>query len=170
MMIGLLLAVGYLLTFSKYQDTDRRTSGQEGTTTFDGYEEVTFMKMRIETPKTVCKKSEGFARCPIRNVLDRFGDKWSILVLLTLGENGTMRFNALHATIGDVSQKMLTVTLRTLEADGLVSRKIYPEVPPRVEYAITPLGASLMPHIHGLVQWAAQNMGAVVKARGRYAA
>jgi DNA-binding HxlR family transcriptional regulator len=128
------------------------------------------MQNRRESQKTAYKKSQGFARCPIRNVLDRFGDKWSILVLLTLGDQGTMRFNELNAAIDDISQKMLTVTLRTLEADGLVSRKIYPEVPPRVEYRLTPLGSSLLPHIQGLVDWAAVNMGTILKSRGRFAA
>ena len=82
--------------------------------------------------------------CPVRGVLDRFGDKWSILVILILGDKKKLRFNELNKEIGDVSQKMLTVTLRTLEADGLVKRTIYPEVPPRVEYEITALGKSLV--------------------------
>jgi DNA-binding HxlR family transcriptional regulator len=70
--------------------------------------------------------------------------------------------------IGDISQKMLTVTLRTLEADGLVSRKHYPEIPPRVEYAITELGTSLLPHIDGLASWAAKNMDAISKTRKKF--
>ena len=68
--------------------------------------------------------------CPVRDVLSRLGDKWSMLVLTTLSVNGTMRFSDIHKTIDDISQRMLTVTLRTLEADGLVHRKVYPEVPP----------------------------------------
>ncbi len=68
--------------------------------------------------------------CPVRNVLCRLGDKWSMLVLITLNANGTMRFCDIHKTIADISQRMLTVTLRTLETDGLVSRKVYAEVPP----------------------------------------
>ncbi|MDP4206158.1 MAG: helix-turn-helix domain-containing protein, partial [Bacteroidota bacterium] len=75
--------------------------------------------------------------CPIRNILDRFGDKWSILVIITLGKNGKMRFNELNNAINDISQKMLTVTLRTLEADGLLTRTIYPQIPPKVEYELT---------------------------------
>ena len=75
--------------------------------------------------------------CPVRDVLSRLGDKWSMLVLITLNANGVMRFSDIHKTIEDVSQRMLTVTLRTLEADGLVARKIYAEVPPRVEYCLT---------------------------------
>jgi len=78
--------------------------------------------------------------CPIRSILDRLGDKWSILIFLTLSTNGTMRFNEINRSIGDISHRMLTVTLRTLEEDGLISRKIYAEVPPRVEYKLTELG------------------------------
>ena len=85
--------------------------------------------------------------CPVRNVLCRLGDKWSMLVLITLNANGTMRFCDIHKTIADISQRMLTVTLRTLETDGLVSRRVYAEVPPRVEYELTERGKSLIPHI-----------------------
>lgn len=106
--------------------------------------------------------------CPIRNILDRFGDKWSILVLLNLKENGTMRFNELHRSVSDISQKMLTVTLRTLEADNLVTRTIYPEIPPRVEYQLTEVGDSLLPHIHSLVDWAIENKQIIVESRERY--
>ena len=96
--------------------------------------------------------------CPIRDVLCRLGDKWSMLVLITLNANGTMRFSDIHKTIEDVSQRMLTVTLRTLESDGLVERKVYAEVPPRVEYCLTDTGGTLIPHIEGLVGWALENM------------
>ena len=83
--------------------------------------------------------------CPVRDVLSRLGDKWSMLVLITLSANGTMRFSDIHKTIADVSQRMLTVTLRTLESDGLIERKVYAEVPPRVEYCLTERGLSLIP-------------------------
>lgn len=119
------------------------------------------------------KKFEKFSaadKCPARNVLDRFGDKWSVLVLVILGAGGTLRFNAISSTIGDISQKMLTVTLRTLEADGLVKRKVYPEIPPRVEYELTGLGKSLLPVIENLVDWASKNMTVVMKNRKKYAA
>lgn len=101
------------------------------------------------------KKTENF--CPVRDIMSRFGDKWSILVLLSLSASEVMRFGELSKAIPDISQKMLTVTLRTLESDGLVSRKIYPEVPPKVEYRMTELGSSLVPHIRGLVDWALQH-------------
>lgn len=110
------------------------------------------------------------ANCPVRQVLDRIGDKWSSLVILHLGEYGTMRFNAVSQAIGDISQKMLTVTLRNLEADGLVSRKAFAEIPPRVEYALTPLGESLVPLLKQLVVWADSNMGSIKKNRTSYGA
>lgn len=106
--------------------------------------------------------------CPIRNILDRFGDKWSLLVILILGEQEKLRFNELNKSINDISQKMLTVTLRSLEADGFVTRTIYPEVPPRVEYEITDLGKSLVPHIHNLVGWAKDNLQTITKAREKF--
>lgn len=95
--------------------------------------------------------------CPIRDILSRFGDKWSVLVLLSLEQNDVLRFGELSKSIPDISQKMLTVTLRTLETDRLVERKIYPEIPPRVEYRLTALGHSLMPHVTALVNWALEN-------------
>ncbi|MFK5855211.1 MAG: helix-turn-helix domain-containing protein [Bacteroidota bacterium] len=106
-------------------------------------------------------------QCPIQNVLDRFGDKWSLLIIMTLSYNNIMRFNELHKSIG-VSQKMLTVTLRTLEADGLVSRKMYPEIPPRVEYRLTKLGKSLVPHIDSLSKWAEENQSVILKSRAKF--
>lgn len=109
-------------------------------------------------------------KCPVRNILDRFGDKWSVLVIIILGREGTMRFNELNKTIGDISQKMLTVTLRTLEADGLVSREVFPEVPPRVEYTLTPMGESLLPLIEDLSDWAAEHFSDVLESRKDFAA
>lgn len=103
--------------------------------------------------------------CPIRDVLCRLGDKWSMLVLVTLSTNGTMRFGDIHKTIEDVSQRMLTVTLRTLEADGLVARKVYAEVPPRVEYCLTEMGQTLIPHVQSLIGWALENMSAIMESR-----
>jgi DNA-binding HxlR family transcriptional regulator len=96
--------------------------------------------------------------CPIRDVLSRLGDKWSMLVLVTLSANGTMRFREIFRTIADISERMLTVTLRTLEEDGLVARRAYAEVPPRVEYRLTEKGESLMPRLTPLIDWAVQNM------------
>ena len=106
--------------------------------------------------------------CPVRNVLDRVGDKWSILIISILGDCGTMRFNQLNSTIGNISQKMLTVTLKTLEADGLVARKMYPQIPPKVEYTLTDMGESLLPAIANLTNWAQQNMPAILQSRAQY--
>lgn len=103
--------------------------------------------------------------CPIRDIISRLGDKWSLLVLTTLSANGTMRFNDIHRSIGDISQRMLTVTLRLLETDGLVSRKIYAEVPPRVEYKLTQSGNELIPYLTNLVGWAVKNMNNIDQSR-----
>lgn len=104
-------------------------------------------------------------QCPVRNVVDRIGDKWSVLVLMVLEEGGVLRFNELCGYINTISQKMLTVTLKTLEADGLVKRTVYPQIPPKVEYELTPRGKSLLPHLHGLVNWAKDNMVDIKESR-----
>lgn len=109
-----------------------------------------------------------FPNCPIRNVLSRIGDKWSMLVIFTLENNCCLRFKELQRCIPDISQKMLTTTLKTLEADGLVLRKAFPEVPPRVEYSLTDKGKSLLPHIDGLLSWAMDNMGDIMEQRKRF--
>lgn len=106
--------------------------------------------------------------CPIRDILSRLGDKWSLLVLTTLNVNGTMRFSDIHKSIEDISQRMLTVTLRSLETDGLVNRKIYPEIPPRVEYCLTKSGEGLMPYLNNLVDWAIENMQDIMQSRHLY--
>jgi DNA-binding HxlR family transcriptional regulator len=102
--------------------------------------------------------------CPIRNVLDRIGDKWSVLIVLTLAEQ-KRRFGELRREIPDISQRMLTQTLRDLQRDGLVSRHVFPTNPPSVEYRLTELGTSLLAPMAGLVRWADANHGAVKKAR-----
>ena len=107
-------------------------------------------------------KSEA---CPVRNVLDRFGDKWSVLVILVLGDFGVMRFNELNQEIGDVSQKMLSTTLKTLEADGLVARKAYLVIPPKVEYQLTEIGQSLLPLVRQLAQWAVVHRESIQRSR-----
>lgn len=104
------------------------------------------------------KNFHPIGTCPIRDILCRLGDKWSMLVMITLNTNGTMRFSDIQKTISDISQRMLTVTLRTLETDGLVSRTVYAEVPPRVEYQLTETGKTLIPHIENLVGWALEHM------------
>lgn len=108
-----------------------------------------------------------FPGCPIRNILARISDKWSLLVIYTLNhtEHKVVRFKELQRKIPDISQKMLTVTLRTLEEDGYVTRTVYPEVPPRVEYALTERAMSLLPHINALIEWAQDNMDEIIKDR-----
>ena len=100
------------------------------------------------------------------DVLSKLGDKWTMLIMVTLKTNGTMRFCDIQKTIGDISQRMLTVTLRSLETDGLVIRKVYAEVPPRVEYSLTEMGHSLMPHIESLGGWALEHMADILERRG----
>lgn len=112
-----------------------------------------------------------FPECPIRNILARISDKWSLLVIYTLdrSEGKPVRFKELQRRIPDISQKMLTVTLRTLEEDGYVRRTIYPEVPPRVEYALTDRAKSLLPHIDSLLGWALENREAILRERKKAA-
>lgn len=117
------------------------------------------------------KPTAEFAeRCPIRDVLDRVGDRWSMLTLMMLDDGGTLRFTALKQRIPDISQRMLAQTLRRLEQDGLVSRTVYPTIPPRVDYALTELGRSFLQPMRGLQAWAEQNHEAVREARKAYVA
>lgn len=105
------------------------------------------------------------AICPVRSILDGIGGKWSILILDVLGERGTLRFNEISKALGDISQKMLTSTLRHLELDGIISRKVYAEIPPRVEYELTDLGWDLLPNVRNLIDWARKNMETIEKNR-----
>lgn len=103
--------------------------------------------------------------CPVRDVLDYVGDKWSMLIVLQLGTKSPLRFGELKTIIGGISQKMLTIRLRQLEHDGFVHRVYFPEVPPRVEYSITPLGKSLMDVLNQMVKWADANTASILDAR-----
>ena len=109
-----------------------------------------------------------YPNCPIRNVLSRIGDKWSMLVLFTLEYNRCQRFKELQRNIPDISQKMLTTTLKMLEGDGLIHREVFPEVPPRVEYSLTEKGKSLLPLIDNLLSWASENMDDIIESRRQY--
>jgi len=113
-------------------------------------------------------QSALFPDCPIRNVLSRIGDKWSMLVLFTLERHGVLRFNGLKLYIPDISKKMLSTVLKVLEADGLVARRVYAEVPPRVEYSLTERGMTLIPLIDNLIDWAKNNMDDILTDRNRY--
>lgn len=118
-------------------------------------------------PKVI--KETVFTDCPIRNVLARISGKWSLLVLYTLDRNGMspMRFNQLRRAIPDISQKVLTTTLRTLETDGLICRKVFAEVPPRVEYSLTERALTLISLVDSLINWAADNMADIVRDRAQ---
>lgn len=106
--------------------------------------------------------------CPIRNVVARFGNKWALLIIFMLNENSPSRFNQLGKLIPDISTKMLANTLHTLEADGLVKRTVFPEVPIRVEYELTETGRSLVPIILSLSEWAQHNMKRIMTHRKNF--
>jgi DNA-binding HxlR family transcriptional regulator len=121
---------------------------------------VSLADLRIEHPKVF---THG---CPTRVVLDHVMSKWGVLVLLALSE-GTLRWGELRREVEGISEKMLASTLRTLEADGVVVRTSYPEVPPRVEYSLSPLGDELMQHVLPLVGWVAEHADGIVARAGR---
>ncbi|MGC1305084.1 MAG: helix-turn-helix domain-containing protein [Caulobacteraceae bacterium] len=114
-------------------------------------------------------RDQGFdaAACPIRNVLDRIGDKWTLLVLAALAET-PRRFSELHRIIPDISKRMLTQTLRDLERDGLATRHVFPTKPPSVEYRLSAMGQSAMAPLAGLVEWAEANFPTIREARTRF--
>jgi DNA-binding HxlR family transcriptional regulator len=126
-----------------------RKSRQEGTALLPGY---------LHVPED-CRT--------ISEVLSRVGDKWTVLVVDTLGD-GPKRFNELRRALGSISQRMLTLTLRGLERDGLVTRTVFPTIPPRVDYELTRLGRSLREPVNQLSQWARQNRAAMEHARRRF--
>jgi DNA-binding HxlR family transcriptional regulator len=103
----------------------------------------------------------------VTEILSRVGDKWSVQIVVQLG-GGPRRFNELRRIIGDISQRMLTLSLRGLERDGLVTRTVYPTIPPRVEYELTGLGCSLLMAVRGLGEWAQQNREEIMEARRRF--
>lgn len=113
-------------------------------------------------------KNSIFEFCPVRNIIARFGNKWAFLVLLVIGEHSVVRYNELCRLIPDVSSRVLSQTLKTLEADGLISRRVYPVVPPKVEYRLTDIGRSLLPLITQLTAWAETNMQTIVSHRKEF--
>lgn len=130
---------------------------------------ITFVKLfaNQESMDRTTIQSAIFPGCPIRNILSRICDKWSLLALCALEkvDGQTLRFKQLQREIPDISQKMLTTTLRTLEEDGMVKRRIYAEVPPRVEYSLTERANTLFPHIYSLIGWALENFDSVISHR-----
>ena len=103
--------------------------------------------------------------CSASPVLEWLGDKWALVVLLKLRENGIMRFNELYKLIPSISEKMLSTALRSLETDGLVHRKVYPEVPPRVEYYVSDFRMTLIPHLENIIQWGQENFSTIMDNR-----
>lgn len=118
-------------------------------------------------PFTIIQGNVYTAGCPTRQVLDRIADKWTALIVGLLGA-GPQRFTALHRQMNGISHKMLSQTLRSLERDGLVTRTVYAEVPPRVEYALTSLGQTLCEPLAAIRRWSEANIGAIVQAQARY--
>jgi DNA-binding HxlR family transcriptional regulator len=123
----------------------------------------TYLKVRCMT-KIFSRPCVLDQTSDVRQILDLIADKWTALVILALSR-GTHRYSELHRTIGGVSQKMLTQTLRSLEASGLIDRKVYPTVPPMVEYSLTPLGETLVKPLKTLCEWASEHMDEVEEAR-----
>lgn len=121
----------------------------------------TYLSVRMKTKCDVLDE-----QCPSRAVLDRIADKWTSLVIYTLSD-GTFRYGELERRIGGISQKMLTQTLRSLEDDGLVERKIYPVVPPHVEYSLTPLGRTLIEPLTAVCRWAERHLPQLLANRRR---
>jgi DNA-binding HxlR family transcriptional regulator len=111
--------------------------------------------------------TEDDEKCPVRGILDKIGDKWSMLIVLTLSA-GPLRFNEVKRRIPDISQKMLTQTLRDLQRDGMVARQVFPTVPPAVEYRLTELGASILEPFGHLIGWADRSHAAIAASRSRF--
>ena len=127
---------------------------------------TTAEKERIEAIfKGACSQRK---LCPVKDIMAGYGDKWTMYTVLLLGQHERMRFNELRLSVSGISQRMLAVTLRSLEEDGLVLRTMYTEIPPRVEYCLTPLGESLLRQLLQLACWANENFGEIVKSRKRY--
>ncbi len=123
---------------------------------------------REDFPDFVSMKRGAAGVCPMRDVLDRVGDKWSLLVIFSLVSQ-TKRFGELKKQIGDISPRVLTQTLRNLEQDGLVTRRMFATIPPRVDYTITDLGRSLATVMRPVVDWAEQNRAHILRSRQKRA-
>ena len=122
----------------------------------------------MDKHKSICLGETLFPDCPVRNILARVGDKWSLLLMhQMMHHQEPMRFSSLKKALPDISQKVLTSTLRNLEADGFVVRKVYAEVPPRTEYTLTPRALSFMAACRPMVEWSINNFAAIMKDRVR---
>lgn len=148
---------------SKQPEGNIKTAGNVESTAFPAI--FVFDKIEIMSDKQFIV-DPLFPDCPIRNVLARVADKWSILVLHSLQESGApMRFSALQKSLPDISQKVLTQTLRRLEEDGFLLRNVYAEVPPRVEYQLTERAVSFMQACQPVIEWSVQNLGNITNDR-----
>lgn len=131
------------------------------------------MKNNSVAPKTQMPANgilaPDYPTCPFRNIITRFGDKWSLLILYVLNASAEpLRFSELEKSIPDISSRVLSSCLRTLEADDLISRKVYPVVPPKVEYSLTETSLSLVPHLQALTGWAIEHFDHVIEHRAKY--
>lgn len=110
-------------------------------------------------------KKLDYEYCKAAPVLEWLGNKWALVVLMTISESGPVRFNELYRTIPSVSEKVLSQVLRQLTTDGIIDRQLYPDVPPRVEYSITDLGRTLLPHVQALIDWGRENFDRIMENR-----
>lgn len=157
--------------YTRYLQTDGRQtdSGNTDTATFVVYEknaifaDMTNKNVNLKTYKEACNAI--YPDCPIRNILARVSDKWSMLVLHALSQKSPMRFTELRNAIGDATPKMLSASLKTLEEDGIVCRTAYPEIPPRVEYTLTGRGLDMLEAMQPLTEWAIKNMEDILRDR-----
>lgn len=117
---------------------------------------------RIEMAKKL-----DYEYCKAAPMLEWMGNKWSLVVLLKVSENEPVRFNELYRTIPAISEKVLSAVLRQLYTDGIIDRELYPDVPPRVEYSVSEFGKTLLPHVHGLINWGRENFDTIIKNRER---
>jgi DNA-binding HxlR family transcriptional regulator len=142
---------------------------EDGTSESPRHTDVTVADQPGEVDIRKCSNAAPEDHCKVREILDRVADKWSLLVISLLADRGR-RFTELRHEIDGISQRMLTLTLRRLERDGLVLRTVHPVVPPRVDYELTPLGATLIDPIEALVQWVADHASEIAAARADYEA
>ncbi len=126
------------------------------------------MKMNALSQQENLKKFTETSSCPVRNIISHFSGKWAMLVLCVLAENGVTRFNDIGRALPDISSKVLAETLKGLERDGLLSRRQYAEIPPRVEYSLTDLGLSLLPHLDALIGWSMEHFEVIIDNRNRH--
>lgn len=159
-----------MVTFDNSKVFGPFCAAQEGIFSFLRHMQVTIAhsqhtKNAAAAKKLVTVPADGFTACPVRDVLARIGDKWSLLTVLHLGSSEQLRFNELRQRIPGISQRMLTVTLRALAHDGFVARTVFAEVPPRVEYHLTALGQSLLGQLVALGSWATDQLPAITAAR-----